>query len=201
MSNDTTINLRDIIVSTVRGLNSSVVKTDGDYRIRLIKTKDIGNDGLFLTGTVDQEYIEKSDLYEKSIVSSGDVIISLRGKLKASLIPEDAKGFFLSNNLIGIDCKDKYNPVILVAYLNSDLGVAELEKNAVGSVNRSLNLNSIKNVKIPNFNQNEQENLSALIKDLNQFLKIIEKEKKIFETSINTIFSEKMGRINDDHFS
>lgn len=195
MSNRTHINLGDIIVSTIRGINSSVVKTDGEYRINLIKTKDIGDEGLFLTGTVDEEFVENSSVCEKNRVSSGDVIISLRGKFKAAIIPEDADGFIISNNLIAINCKGKYNSEILVSYLNSDLGAFELEKNSGGSVNKSLNIKSIRDVTIPDFNQQEQKNLAELIKEMNRYFKILEEEKSIFETSINTIFSRKMGGI------
>lgn len=195
MSNRTYINLGDVIVSTIRGINSSVVKTDGEYRINLIKTKDIGDEGLFLTGTVDEEFIENSSACEKNRVSSGDVIISLRGKFKAAIIPENADGFIISNNLIAINCKGKYNSEILVSYLNSELGAFELEKNSGGSTIRSLNIKSIGDVKIPNFNQQEQKNLSELIKEMNRYFKILEEEKNIFETSINTIFSRKIGGI------
>lgn len=196
MYNNTSINLGDIIVSTTRGINSSAIKSDGTYGVRLIKNKDIGEDGSFIAENVDEEFVDNEKSCEKNKVHSGDVIVSLRGNFRVSIIPIEAEGFVLSNNLIAIDCKDKYNSEILASYLNSKLGSAELEKNAGGSTIRSLNLKSINDIEVPNFSPEEEENLASLLIDTKKFFAIMEEEKKIIENSVNTIFLKKMEGVD-----
>lgn len=196
MYRNTPINLGDIIVSTTRGINSSVIKSDGKYSIRLIKTKDIGENGSFIAGNVDEEFVENLNSCEKNKAHHGEVVIILRGKYRAAVIPEEAEGFILSNNLIAINCKGKYNSEVLASFLNSKLGSVSLEKSAGGNTIPSLNLKALTNIKIPDFDFDEQENLSLLLIEMRKYFAIIEEEKRIFETSIDTIFSKKMEGVD-----
>ena len=132
--------LGSITTSVKRGLSSSYLK-DGDTEVRLIKAKDITENGLLNTDTVDMQTVKKTAALEKAQLQKNDVLITLKGNsFKIALVPELAQDFVVSANIIAltIDGK-KIRPEIVAWYLKSPSGMHQIQKCAAGSALPSLN--------------------------------------------------------------
>ena len=117
------MSLGSITTSVKRGLSSSYLK-DGDTDVRLIKAKDITENGLLNTDTVDMQTVKKTAALDKAQLQKNDVLITLKGNsFKIALVPELARDFVVSANIIAltIDGK-KFDPRLLRGILSHHPG-------------------------------------------------------------------------------
>lgn len=181
--------LGEILTNAKRGLSSSY-QEDGDTNVRLIKAKDINENGTIIVPSVDETKVKKTASLKNATVSAGDVIITLKGSsFKAATVEEDAEGFVISANLISMTCKPHVVPEFLTLYLNSQSGQNQLKKSAGGSVIMSLNMEFLKALTIPVPPFDKQKQIVACVRQVQEYADLLEKEKDL------------LGKISDHLFS
>lgn len=167
------------ITTVRRGLSSSYLK-DGEAEVRLIKVKDIDENGHLNIVTVDTHLVKKTAALEKATVQCNDLLISLKGvAFKIALVPQEAEGFVISSNLIALRVNEMIKPEILAWYLASPVGINHLQKGAMGSSLLTLNTNHLLNINIPVPSLDKQEVISSYLHTLDEYNEIISKEQAI----------------------
>ena len=180
--NSTPIPLGALTTSVKRGLSSSYLK-DGEIPVRLLKAKDIDEDGRIAVDDVDEHTVKKTPALDKARVKAGDLVISLKGKtFKTAQIPPEAEDFVISSNLIALTFNEKVRPEIVAFYLKSTAGEYELQKRAAGSAVMSLNTNQLMDVKIPLPPIEKQREISRYLGEIEELKSILTKEKKLVDT-------------------
>ncbi|QOR36877.1 N-6 DNA methylase [Clostridium sp. 'deep sea'] len=110
-------------------------------------------------------------------IKAGDIIITTRGTLlRMIVVPEDYKKSFISVNLTIIRINpDKYNPYVLVKYLESDIGKLVLENITSGTTIKVINAKKLANILVPNYDTVTLQSLGERIKrnemELKQMIK------------------------------
>ena len=131
---------------------------------------------------------KKDDWYGKYAIKAGDIIMTTRGTTnKMAIVPEDYKDSFISNNLSIIRVNQKkYNPYVLLKYLESKVGKLVLENISSGSTVMVIGANNLSNIEIPDYDSGTLESIGDRIKDnelqynkkLNELNKKFEKENQ-----------------------
>lgn len=171
--------LGTITTSVKRGLSSSYLK-DGDTEVHVIKAKDITEQGFLNIDTVDIHPVKKTPALTKAQLNKNDILITLKGSsFKIALVPENAEGFVVSANIIGMTIGNQIRPEIVAWYLKSPHGMHQLQKCAAGSALLSLNTNLLLEINIPVPSHEKQEVISSYLKDLADYNTIIEREEEI----------------------
>ena len=185
----------DLTDSVNRGLSSSYLKDDG-IPVRLIKAKDIGDDGLLDVESIDHEWVKSPRDIDKARVRKGDVIVTLKGtNFKAAIVTDDIANLVISANLIALRPNHRILPEVLVFYLNSSEGQQELQKRAGGSGIQSLNQNFLMEVPVPVIPMELQEKLSAYLKGVQIHLRNLDRERMMIKTLARIVGSEMMGKV------
>ena len=180
--NSTPIPLGALTTSVKRGLSSSYLK-DGEIPVRLLKAKDIDEDGRIAVDDVDEHTVKKTPALDKARVKAGDLVISLKGKtFKTAQVPPEVEDFVISSNLIALTFNEKVRPEIVAFYLKSTAGEYELQKRAAGSAVMSLNTNQLMDVKIPLPPIEKQREISRYLGEIEELKSILTKEKKLVDT-------------------
>src|SRR5699024_5061304 len=87
------------------------------------------------------------NMYE---LQEDDVIISIRGNsLKTAVVPANDENLLLSQNFIGIRCKNRLNPEFLKVYLESPLGQYLLTNKMAGTAIPTLSRKDIETLEVP----------------------------------------------------
>lgn len=129
----------------------------------MIRPGDAGNGevvGTIVAKTITNGYLEKKDLvfneYKEAIPSEkltreGDVVLKITQPLAACVIGKEDAGYLVSSfcMTIGNIDKDVLIPAYLCAYLNSEVGLAQLSAQMVGSTISTIGIHGLKNIVIP----------------------------------------------------
>lgn len=189
--------LGDVTTSVNRGLSSSYLK-DGEIPVRVIKAKDITDDGILIVETIDQETVRSIRDINKAKVRKGDVLITLKGtNFKAAVVKDDIDNLVISANIIAITLDHiRVLPEIVAFYLNSTTGQQELQKRAGGSVVQTLNRNFLMEVPIPIPPMPIQEKLCAYLRSVQKYLIILEKERETINKLTNVVARQIMEEVS-----
>lgn len=131
------------------------------------------------------------DLYQ---LQEGDIVLTSKGSsFKTALVDESIKNAIISANLSFIRVnRDKYDPVVLKYYLDSEQGREIIETLLKGSTTiRSLSTKDLEGLMIPNIDLEKQEKLKwKIIKSRNEYLASISYAEDVYEQKLKEINEE-----------
>ena len=164
----------------------SVIPTDYQY-LMLANIKK---------GMIDKElpYLKEiSPKYEKYCVRTGNLLLSKNGypfKVAVAEVPEGRK--LLANGNVYIIQLDetKINPYYLKAFLESDLGVAELRSIVVGATIPNIGVAQLNKILIPLIPMEEQERVAARYQAVLDEIDLLRRKIEKAENSLKDIFPE-----------
>lgn len=129
--------------------------------------------------------------YEKHCIQDKNLILSKIGfPFKVGLAQVEPNEKILANgNLYFIELDEsKVNPVFVKAFLESELGQAQLSKLSKGSAMKSISIRDLNQLRIPNISRKEQEKIASQYLDLCDDIVIIQKQlEKIKDKKANLL--------------
>lgn len=148
-------------------------------------------------GLIDSElsYLNSIDeKLNKYCVKDKNLIISKISPFKIATAHVDEGNTLLANgNLYFLDIDDsKINPVYLEAFLQSGLGLAQLNRFAKGAAMRSISIKDLKLIQIPNISIEEQNKIAEDYSMLSEQLVIMQKQIEIVRDKKNRLIEEVM---------
>ena len=160
---DDFVNLKDIIISINRGANVS--KTD-----LVTMTSDVPTNYQYLMlnnfhdGILDDEltYLNKlDDTYKQYLIKDNSVIISRISPFKIGTVDLVNKNILANGNLFFLEVDEKViNKDFLTAYLQSRIGIRELNKYVKGNVMKTISIRDLEKIKVPRLSREEQEKIA-----------------------------------------
>ena len=160
---DDFVNLKDIIISINRGANVS--KTD-----LVTMTSDVPTNCQYLMlnnfhdGILDDEltYLNKlDDTYKQYLIKDNSVIISRISPFKIGTVDRVNKNILANGNLFFLEVDEKViNKDFLTAYLQSRIGIRELNKYVKGNVMKTISIRDLEKIKVPRLSREEQEKIA-----------------------------------------
>lgn len=166
------------IVDIVTGYTfRSALRADDKGNYKVIQAKDVSGN-LFLT---DNNLIKiKADkLPKNTMVKTGDVILSSRGKYRASVVDINFPTIASSSVFVLRPKTTIINSEYLSIFLNSVLGQSQLEKLTSGSYIKSVPKSNLIGLVVKTPPLSEQIKISQLCKNIIKQQKILEKNTSI----------------------
>lgn len=159
--------LKDI-AQVRRGLNikkEDITEENHEDGYLCLNIKDIGKGSVnYETASrfcnIKKEWIGRYD------IKLNDIIVTSKGwSVKFAIVENDFKPSIISSNLtiISVDPK-KYNPYVLLEFLQSEIGMKMIEGIQTGSTIKLLNNSQLQKFEIPTFNINEMNMIGEKIK-------------------------------------
>lgn len=156
------------------------------------------NEGLIEESLPNLKTIDKR--YEKHCIQDNNLILSKIGfPFKVGLAHVEPNEKILANgNLYFIELDEsKVNPVFVKAFLESELGQAQLSKLSKGSAMKSISIRDLIQLRIPNISRKEQEKISLQYLDLCDDIVILQKQlEKIKDKKANLL--NRVGECDGD---
>lgn len=113
------------------------------------------------------------------MVKKGDLIFRLAFPLKVIIADSDLEGKIISNQYVIIRVNNKkYNAAFLQCFLQSEEMQRQLEKYLVGIAIRTIPVNKIREIHLPEIDYDKQLKLAKIYQDWNL-------QKKLYENLIN----------------
>lgn len=187
------IELKDVVKSINRGY--TIRKKDLDDIISLEPTNYkylmLQN---FKDGIIDGElpYLKELDeTYEKYFLKDNCIVISRLSPFKIGSIGSLKKNILVNGNLFFLEVKeDKIDKDFLAAYLQSKIGLKEIEKYTKGIKMKTISIRDLEKVKIPKVSKEKQVEIGRKFTSLNDEFKCIkEREREIAEEKL-TLFEK-----------
>ncbi|OYQ73589.1 restriction endonuclease subunit S [Wohlfahrtiimonas chitiniclastica] len=173
----------------VKSVDSSQEGFEGFYLVGGNNVTDLGT----LTGIENQQpqYVSLKDIENKKLLV-GDVILLSKGtQIRAALITEEdaRKNLIASSTFINIRLKPgTLYPEVLVSYLNSSVGQANLNQLIQGTVLKNIPIKNLRDLEISLNEDIDQKLIAQLfhqnIKVLNDLDNLIDQQKNTFDTVI-----------------
>ena len=145
-----------------------------------------------------EEFISEEDL-SLYIINKGDLVFRLAFPLKVIIADDDISGKVITNQYVIIRVNEKkYNPIFLQCFLQSDDMLQQIEKYLVGVAIRTIPVNKIREIHLPEIELKKQDKLANLYKNWNNqkvlYEKLIDDKEKYYSTIImNVIKCSKKG--------
>lgn len=125
------------------------------------------------------EEINSNEDLSLYMIKKGDLIFRLAFPLKVIIADSDLEGKIISNQYVIIRVNNKkYNAVFLQCFLQSEEMQRQLEKYLVGIAIRTIPVNKIREIHLPEINYDKQLKLAKIYEDWNR-------QKKLYENLIN----------------
>lgn len=154
--------------------NDEIVETRGTIVAKTISSGYISDNEI-----VTNNYKTKCD--EKRITKENDVVIKITPPFAAALVDKKHEGLLVSSFcMLLTDIPEEIKPEYLVAYLNSERGVAQVTSRMTGSTISTISVVALKQIYIPILPIKKQ---NEICKAFNTYLKNIELSKKLIELS------------------
>ncbi len=175
-----TTSLMSICSKIMSGPFGSTLKSEhyGKGEVPFIRIKNIKN------GVIDENelvYISEEDneRIKNSELNSGDIVLSKIGTIgETAIIPEHFAKCNISENNIGIKVRDVSSSLFIQIMLGTGFSKAQMNKKLSGNVQNFLNVDTIKNLKIPLLDQSIQ---NKIVTDYNASMnKISQIKTKVF---------------------
>lgn len=157
-----------------------------------LNVRSIGNNEI-IYDEEDKIRDKKIDWYGKYDIKAGDILITSRGtSIRMVVVPDDFKDSFISNNLSIIRVKqNKYDPYVLLKYLESEIGKLVLQNVATGSSIMVMNAGQLSGIEIPDYDMDVLESVGKRIKKNESEYKLkLNELKKQFENENRKIIKE-----------
>lgn len=142
----------------------------------------------FTDGIVDNELLFLKTIdssLERHVIKKDSLIISKMSPFKVGFIEKKERQILVNGNFYFIEVNEnKINPKYLEAYLQSELGMRELQKYEKGSVMKTISIRDLEKIMIPLLTTEEQDKIG---KDF----ELLKREQKVIIDRINRIQEEK----------
>lgn len=168
-------------------LDSLVSDKNTSYKYLMLK--NIQN------GIVDDQLPSLNEINQSNIkycLKDGDLVISKNSPFKIARISIEEGTHILANgNLYIIELDStKINPTYVEFYLQSDMGIAQLERLAKGTAIKNISIQDLKNVKIPHISVAKQNEISDRYIQLKNELRTIERQAEIVRKKQSELVEE-----------
>lgn len=129
---------------------------------------------------------------EKYCLKNGNLIISKIAPYKVALAElEECQKILATGNLYMIEVdKKKVNPIYLELFLRSELGLTQLTRLSKGAVMKSISIQDLKNVKIPNISLEEQNKIAEEVRAIDAHILSLEKQIKVLKEEKGNLLKE-----------
>ena len=181
------LQLKDVLVTINRGHN--ITKKDLDkmtseqptnYQYLMLQN--------FQEGIIDDQlpYLNKLDeTYDRYLLKDNSIIISRLAPFKIGSVDKLKNNVLANGNLFFIEVDEsKVDKNFLTAYLQSRIGLREIEKYMKGSTMKTINLRDLEKIRIPKLSIDEQKEIG------NQFL-LLNAEYKAIRKRTDEILNER----------
>lgn len=174
------ISLGDLSLSINRG--SMIKSNDLD---ELISTEETNfhylmlqniQDGLIDSNLPNLISIDKT--LEKYCINDKNLIISKISPFKVAMAHVKSEEVILANgNLYFIELdEEKVNPVFVQLFLQSEIGMSQLNRLSKGTVMKSISIQDLKTVQIPNISKEKQDLIAEEYENINDELVILQRQ-------------------------
>lgn len=188
---ENSIELKEVVKSIKRGF--TIKRSDLDD---MISRKPTNYQYLmsqnFQDGIIDSNlpYLkELGDDYSRFFLKDNSVIVSRLAPFKIGTVDELKTNVLVNGNLFFLEVDEsKINKDFLTAYLQSRIGIREMEKYAKGSAMKTISMRDFEKVKIPKLSMEKQNELAKKFRLLNLEFKSIKKRAKDIENERLNMF-------------
>ena len=179
-----------------KSIENLEIKITGGQIINRVLADEKNNDevietrGTIVAKTIFSGYINDEDIVinnyktvcdAKRITKENDIIIKVTPPFAAALVDKNHEGLLVSSFcMILNELPNEILPEYLVAYLNSENGVAQVTSSMSGSTISTISVASFRKIMIPVPSIGEQESIAKAFKT---YLGNIELSKKLIELS------------------
>ena len=136
-------------------------------------------------GKINASHLHRSkktieEKYKRSRVTSGDLLISIKGTIgRIDIVPDDFVGN-ISRDIARISLSSDHIPDVIQAYLESSVGKTNIAQTTVGTTRAELSIGRLVELKIPKIPLNEQVIIKQIYDSFN--IEIATKFKKLSQT-------------------
>jgi restriction endonuclease S subunit len=179
--------LREISTKIVDGpfgsdlLKSEYIK-DG---IPLLRVKNISGEGIDINDIVFITHEKQKEL-QRSKVVAGDLVITKAGRVgTVDIVPSSIPEANITSHLAKISLKKEYNPYFIYMYLNSRLGLLQIERQGIKSTKPELNIDEVAITKIIIPSQSFQQKIEKMVKEAQENKRLADEKYKEAEEILN----------------
>ena len=176
----------ETIADVIDSLHQTPVYSDAGYP--MIRVTDIKKGRLDLSNTfkVAKEVFEKFS--KNHLPKKGDLVFSRVGSYGNISYVDTNDDFCLGQNTAFII--PKQSSLFLYYFLNSPLGINEIESSVAGSTQPTVSLKSIKNFEIPLPPLPEQKAIASVLSSLDDKIDLLHRQNKTLEAMAETLFRQ-----------
>lgn len=132
--------------------------------------------------------------FERSRVTAGDIVITIRATLGATaFVPPELDGANLTQGTARISPSDKVNSIYLKAYIDSQYGQDWIDSRAKGATIRGINLEELRQMPIPLPPASIQLEFARTIERIQQLRRMLERNLPLEAELFNSIQAESFG--------
>lgn len=159
-------------------LDDLVSKNETNFKYLMLKNIQNGLIDKYLPSL---KYIEEKDF--NYCIKNNNLIISKNSPFKvARAVIDEGTKVLANGNLYFIELDDsRINPVFLEFFMQSELGIAQLERYAKGTAIKNISIQDLKEIKIPNLTREKQDEIADLYLGYLEELEILEKQSLIIK--------------------
>lgn len=116
--------------------------------------------------------------YERYCINDKNLIVSKLSPFKVAMAHlKDDEKILANGNLYFINLdEDKVNPVFVEVFLRSEIGIAQLNRFAKGTAMKSISIQDLKRIQIPNLPRDKQEQIAEEYENLNDELIVLQRQ-------------------------
>lgn len=192
------LNNKNLKIKTLREISDKIV--DGPFGsdllkeeyvksgIPLLRVKNVTGEGININDLV---FItkEKQESLQRSKVSAGDLVITKAGRVgTVDIVPPFISEANITSHLAKISLKKEYNPYFIYIYLNTKLGILQIERQGIKSTKPELNVNEVAITKIFIPFQSFQNKIEKMVREAEKKRKLAEEKYKKAEEILNKEF-------------
>lgn len=177
------IQLGDVCLSINRGAmirsaDLDQMATSEETKFRYLMLQNI-NDGITDSNL---PYLKNIDTkYRKYCIKNRNLIISKNAPFKIALAQVRSGELILANGnlyLIELD-EEQVNPIYVQLFLQSEIGIAQLNRYAKGSSIRSISIQDLRLISIPKLTKEQQDEIARKFEDLQDELKVLQRQEDL----------------------
>lgn len=172
--------LREISTKIVDGpFGSDLLKSEYmNVGIPLLRVQNVTGEGINADNLV---FINKEKQIKlgRSKVLAGDLVITKAGRVgTVDIIPLSLPEANITSHLAKISLKKEYNPYFVYMYLNSKLGLLQIERQGIKSTKPELNIDEVAITKIIIPPQSFQQKIEQIVKEAQKKRKLADEKYK-----------------------
>lgn len=188
------IPLKDVSISINRGamiksseLDELISKDETNYQYLMLQN--------IQDGVVDSNLPYLVDIDKRLIkycIKDKNLIISKISPFKVAMVHKDNNDNILANgNLYFIELdEEKVNPVYVLMFLQSELGMAQLNRYSKGAAMKSISIQDLKEILIPRISRKEQDKLAEEYINLSDELVVLQNQIDMIHEKIAKLVEE-----------